>query len=128
MKEEIKENLEAFLKKSLEFVERTVEFAGEQVPLVIKEIIRYTLVIELILLLRGTVIFTVGLYLVYKGYASEFSEPSLTQEEVKCTLFYTGGFILAIWGASLVELGKLVKVIVAPRLFLIDQLREMTKK
>lgn len=123
MNNELQEALTVFLTKSLDAVEKGVSAAGEQIPLVLQEIIQWEIWSSatgfVIALISSVCLVIVGWYC--------FKRTSMIEDDFPFalgTIFSFGGALLA-FAISMDNLYHMIKALTAPRLVIIEFLKGM---
>ena len=122
MKDEIVKQLDGVLPKVLKFVERSAEFVGDQAPLLVSEILNYNLVRGGAISLFGLTFLVIGL-LAYKEMRREYAKSDpIGDKVVMLSIVSVGGIILGtiVFCSNILNVAK---VLLAPRLYVIDYLR-----
>jgi hypothetical protein len=118
MNEELQKKLAGSLDKVIGAVEAGLDLAGKEAPLVVSEILNYGLMLNSVLIGVGCFILIIGLFLV----RLEFSPKN------KCTGL-PGMFAIVCFVFSTVSIVThflhLMKIWLAPRLYVLDQLRNL---
>ena len=119
MNEELKNQLTQFLEKALDVVEKGIDTAGEQIPLILQEIIYWQISSNSILFVFGVIL----LFVAYKTARSinmekDFDDPFIILPKI-VLLVASGIICLPLLACSL----DAVKALVAPRLVIIEYLK-----
>ena len=122
MKDEIVKQLEGVLPKVLKFVESSAEFVVDQVPLLVSEILNYNLVREGALSLLGLTFLVIGLWSCKEMRREYAKDEPLGDKVVVLSIVSLAGIILGCIIFCSHILGA-AKVLLAPRLYVIDYLR-----
>ena len=111
------------------WVKATKEFAVEQAPIVIQEILKWGLVIELFQFIISLMLLIAGIIMLKKSFKDDWYK--------KADVNYSVGHFFAIMGAwiiftigvltSVIEILDPIKVIVAPRLYLIEYFAHLVR-
>lgn len=119
MNNELKQALTAFFTKSLDLVEKGVSVAGEQIPLVLQEIVKWEFV-------RNGIgaIFGFCLLLAVVWVARHAHRNADKEGKILCWGWGTA-FALVSFVIFLIPLGECIKALVAPRLVIIEYLKGM---
>lgn len=121
MNEELKNQLSQFLEKALDVANKGIDTAGEQIPLLLQEIIQWQLFSSISYIALFTTISILGFALSYYFY-----------RDYKRTNYYDNLYIsivsslvtLFIFFASLIcILPTIIKALVAPRLVILEYLK-----
>lgn len=123
MNNELQEALTVFLTKSLDFVEKGVNMAGEQIPLVLQEIIQWRVCWSIVGVIGLLLLIAVMLYFCRFFYVKNETETHYSEAGV--ISFFLGVGALACVVPLGFVLFDLTKALVAPRLVIIDFLKGM---
>ena len=122
MKDDIVKQLEGVLPKVLKFVERSAEFVGDQAPLLVSEILNYNLVREGALSLLGLTFLVIGLWSC-KEMRREYAKKEPICDKIGLLCAVTGLGVIVGTTMFCAHILDVAKVLVAPRLYVIDYLR-----
>lgn len=132
MKEKLEERLLGNLDKALDFLENSTEFLSEQTPLVIHEILmfaRASLTIQLCLGIFLAVMTIVVPLFISKKYKEFLAEDKKVKYDSD---IYVGASVISVLCLASVAFcilchasGKFLQVWIAPRLYLIEYIREL---
>ena len=113
-----KQILDAFATEMLELLQTGSEFMGEQAPMVCQELLRYHLATSLLGVAVGMTLFGVGRW--------AFKKLSPIDGEAAYVLT---GIIWVVAGIiGLINMMIMLKIIIAPRVFLIDYFTELVAR
>lgn len=125
MDETTKNALNAFLVNALELVQDAGKFAGEQIPIVLQEIIRYAIVAEALTIAVCLCFLTACFFFVKYCYKENTNGRTIAY---KCDgvlpwvpTILVGSFS---FGFLLASTYQLIFVLVAPRLYLLEYLKD----
>ena len=112
--------------KVLEYLEATEGFAAEQAPLLAQEIVRYGILNNSLQIAFFVVTVPVLLYMAYRfGTGKDVWQHDMTVKAVLCIAFGATGFITLAVGLGVCSsdaIPNLCKALVAPRLYIIEQI------
>lgn len=129
MNEEAKKIALEYLQKLLQGLEKGVDFAGEQIPLVLQEIVAYGRFYSTICIVAAVIVLIVGAFIYKKIW--NYSEDLVDGDKYPIRII--GGFVFSIavgipfFGLICNNFDKFAKSWVAPRLYLIEYLHELVK-
>ena len=126
MKEQLYTELLEIITASKDGVAKGFEFAYEQSPLLIDEIIRFNLIRCSLNIAIWFIVFCFlikAAYYCFKKYNNNFTDESV---------WIMGSFTISVTAAmlllpALISITNLIKILVAPRLYLIEYLTEFVK-
>ena len=123
----MEDKLIEYTDKIVEALESGVEFAGEQAPLLIQEVLTYytfASIIEIIIFLSLFICSSYFIYYVFKNGKNpdSFFTKRFGNEHRVFPLIFAWAFTLGSFIFTLLNILQLVKILVAPRLFLIEKL------
>ena len=119
MNEELKNQLSQFLAKALDVANKGIDTAGEQIPLVLQEIIYWQISSNTIFFAFGIIFLLVSYKIFCKiDLNKDFEDPLLIMPKIMA-LIVTGVFSVAFIAC----LFDLVKALVAPRLVILEYLK-----
>ena len=118
--------LEEVITAVISFIERSEDFVTEQTPLLVNEILTFNTYKHSIWLLSSIIMFLIGVRLLNLA-RRESKNPEGEEIVIAISLFM--GLILLILGMliSVDESIRIIKIHVAPRLYLLDYLRGVIK-
>ena len=123
MNNELQEALTAFLTKSLDAVEKGVNMAGEQIPLVLQEIIQWQVCWSIVGVIGLLLLIAVMLYFCRFFYVKNETENRYSEAGI-ISFFFGLGALACVVPLAFV-LFDLIKALVAPRLVIIEFLKGM---
>jgi len=122
--DQIKDQLLGNLNSILTFVQSTgtqaLDFAKQQTPLLIQEIIKYNLALHTFLLIMFSVFFAIAVYVTRYG----FKYQDTREGGVPCLMIGACASIFTFVGVA-VNTVTLLKIYYAPRLFMIQYIMEL---
>ena len=124
MNEELKQQLSAFLSRALDVAEKGIDAAGEQIPMLLQEIVQWQMAKGagcLVLAILCVVVFAVALSNAIKRFSQANGEDKNFALGMFCVIVCVFTFCSAFPAFSNGFL--FVKAIVAPRLVIIDYLK-----
>ena len=127
MDEQLKKRLEESATSLLDWVESSGEFVTEQAPLIAHEIINYGFWLNLIGVITGCVFVLIGSIAAYKGFLKGFLSSKDELEIVAWSVVGALGAILTFSGVVMTytHVPTLLQTVVAPRVYLIEYLKDL---
>jgi hypothetical protein len=116
------------IKQIMEWIRQGVETAKEQMPQVAAEIVKlgiwscwYWIGISILLLIIGSIVFK-------SGFRASLSDHDVDDEDIGLARMFSGAAMeLLGLGISLVNIGDLVSIYIAPKLYVLNYLKEFLK-
>lgn len=129
MNERAQELMNQAGEKVLVYLEATEGFAVEQAPLLAQEIVRYGILNNSLKLAFFLIVPSLVIYLSYRfGVHKDTWQNEPTSRAIACILFGVLGFILTSTGLIICfkdAVPDLCKALVAPRLYIIEQIKDV---
>lgn len=131
MNPETKQILESKMLETLQWVEQSIkttsDFASEQVPLYIQELLVYNFWMSLAGFIIG-IIFIIAIIPTAKVFTKESKKGILEQDSIKLFGSSIGSFLfLAVGMVLTIENTDWIKIKLAPRVYIVDYLRSEIK-
>lgn len=126
MKNELEQCLTQFVSKALDVANKGIDTAGEQIPLVLQEIIYWEVSYRISVFILGLILLSVSFYCAKRGFLF------LKQADASdIDIYWITGFVLMVGSITSLFFGVVsiqegftfVKALVAPRLVIIDYLK-----
>ena len=126
MNEELKNQLAIFIGKALDIVEKGIDATGEQIPLILQEIVYWQMSYKISILIFGLILLSISIYCAKRAFCllkqSNSDDEDIYRVAGICLLFGSlGSLIFSV--ASILEGFTFFKALVAPRLVIIDYLK-----
>ena len=123
MNEELKNQLTQFLTKALDVANKGIDTAGEQIPMILQEIVQWQLLSAIGFVALSTTISIFGFalsYLLYRKYKEINYDDDLF---ISIIIFLVS---LSVFIASLIcNVPTIIKVLTAPRLVILEHLERL---